>query len=160
MPVDAATFRAALGRFPTGVTVVTSRAPDGRRIGVTVSSFASLSLEPPMVLFCLGTDNPDLPDLQAAGRFAVNLLAEDQSDFSNTFAQVSGDKWRGIEMEGGEGGCPRLPGRLAVLDCRLADCFPGGDHVSITGQIEAIDLGREDPPLVYFRGGYRRLAEQ
>ncbi|MDJ0610016.1 MAG: flavin reductase family protein [Kiloniellales bacterium] len=159
MPVDAATFRAALGRFPTGVTVVTSTAPDGRRIGITVSSFASVSLEPPLVLFCLGTDNPDLADLQAAGRFAVNLLAEDQSDLSNTFAQVSNDKWRGIETNSGDGACPRLAGTLAVLDCRLADAFPGGDHVIVTGQVEAIELGSEDPPLVYFRGAYRRLAE-
>ena len=160
MPVDAATFRSALGRFPTGVTVVTSRAPDGRGIGITVSSFASLSLAPPMVLFCLGTDNPDLADLQATGRFAVNLLAEDQSALSNTFAQVSGDKWRGVEAVSGDGACPRLAGTLAVLDCRLADCFPGGDHVIVTGAVEAIALGSEDPPLVYLRGGYRRLAEE
>lgn len=158
MPVDPLSFRKALGNFASGVTVVTTLAPDtGARLGVTVSAFCSLSLDPPLVLFCLGNRTTHLDAFRTCGRFAVNVLASDQADLSNRFAGKAEDKFAGIDT--GESGVPLLPGCVATLDCTLVDVRDGGDHVILVGQVERSAVDETKQPLLYCRGKYGTLAE-
>lgn len=154
MSVDSMTFRKTLGCFPTGVTVVTARAADGSPLGVTVSSFTSLSLEPPLVLFCLDSKHLWLDAYEKFGFFAVNVLAEDQQMLSERFAGRQEDKWSGIVHESGIGGAPVITGSLAVCECALHEVHQGGDHHIIIGRVERLSFNPLAKPLVYFRGGY------
>jgi len=154
MTVNPRTFRKTLGCFPTGVTVVTTLDQAGAPVGVTVSSFTSLSLEPPLVLFCLDSRNPNLGAFQAAGHFAVNVLRQEQRELSIRFASRLEDKWKGVTWEAGALGSPLLPGCLATLECRLSAIHEGGDHQIIIGQVEGLEHAQGGQPLLYFRGAY------
>ena len=155
MTVDPRSFRKALGCFATGVTVVTTVNPDDNTpIGVTVSAFSSLSLEPPLVLFCLGNKTSSLDSFKRSGRFVINILAESQRDLSIRFASRVEDKWAGIVAETGLGGVPVLGGCIANLECALVNTVDGGDHVIFIGQVENIHYQEGGAPLLYFRGAY------
>ena len=155
MTVDPRSFRKALGCFATGVTVVTSVNPgDSGPVGVTVSAFSSLSLEPPLVLFCLGNKTSSLGIYKQNGRFVINVLAETQRDLSIRFASRSDDKWAGVVSEPGLGGVPVLSGCIANLECVLVNTIDGGDHVIFIGRVENIHYQEGGAPLLYFRGGY------
>lgn len=155
MSVDPRSFRKALGCFATGVTVVTTQHPDTQApAGVTVSAFSSLSLEPPLVLFCLGSKTSSLEAFKASGHFAINVLAEGQRDLSIRFASRSEDKWAGLKFERGEGGVPLLNNCLATLECKLVNTIDGGDHVIFVGQVENMTHQEGGSPLIYFRGAY------
>jgi len=149
-------FRAALGRWVTGVTVITTRSRAGDLAGLTASSFASLSLDPPLVLFCLGHSSTGKPAFDAADGFVVNVLAESQQALAGRFAQLGGDKFPGVAWRPGLRDMPVLDGALASLECRIAQTYPGGDHTIVIGEVERIHLG-DDKPLVYYRGAYRAL---
>ncbi|HIJ63325.1 MAG TPA: flavin reductase family protein [Rhodospirillaceae bacterium] len=157
MSVDSQTFRKALGCFPTGVTVVTATAADGSPLGVTISSFTSLSLEPPLVLFCLDNKNLWLDSFAKAGFFAVNVLALDQRALSERFAGRAEDKWIGIAHEPGHGGVPVIAGSLAVLECSLEAVHPGGDHQIFVGRVQQLRVAPAGRPLVHFRGAYGEI---
>lgn len=158
-PFDQARFRHALGRFATGVAVVTALAPDGGRLGITVSSFNSVSLLPPLILFSVARRANSFPAWQAARHYAVNVLSEAQEALSDRFAKPSGDRWEGVETVDGRNGVPLLTGALAVLECAAHARHPGGDHEIFVGEVEALRVG-DTPvprPLVFFSGRYRRL---
>lgn len=156
MGIDQAEFRHVLGHFASGVTVVTARNGDIRR-GITVSSFCSLSLEPPLVLICIDHTTTSHELIRAAGSFAVNILAEDGEWLSRHFASRETDKFAAVRYRDGAGGAPLLIDALAHLECRVVDQFPGGDHTIFVGEVLRADA-REGKPLLYYRSGYHELA--
>lgn len=151
-------FRDALGRFATGVTVVTTRDPDGRPVGLTVNSFASVSLEPPLVSFCLDREAFSYPAFAESRSFAVNVLSAGQVDLSRTFAQASlADKFAAIATAEGATGCPLLPGALAQIECEIEMRHAAGDHVILIGRVVALEVAEDGLPLLYYRGRYADL---
>jgi flavin reductase ActVB len=154
--MDIKAYKTAMSRWATGVTIITTRAPTGELAGFTASSFSSLSLDPPMVLFCLGEEAVCFPAFQAADGFAVHILAWEQQELSARFAQLGGDKFANLTYREGHRGVPLLEGALACLECRKIQVYAGGDHRVFLGEVETVHVG-EGAPLVYYRGEYRSL---
>jgi len=154
---DATTFRRTLGMFATGIAVITARGRDGKPIGLTVSSFNSVSLEPPLIVWSLSNTSNLRAELENCTHYAVNVLAEDQQDISNRFASRADDRFEGLEWEEGLAGIPLLPGCCAVFEVCNTQRLPGGDHVIFIGEVERCDRS-EQAPLVFFGGKYRELA--
>jgi flavin reductase (DIM6/NTAB) family NADH-FMN oxidoreductase RutF len=152
--LDRRELRNALGAFATGVTVVTASPDQGGRVGVTANSFTSLSLEPPLVLWCLARDSSNLEAFRRAGHFAVNVLAVGQHHLSRLFATSGVDKFAGVEVRPGVHGIPLLDGCLAHYVCRSVRQIDAGDHVIFIGEIESYELS-EGEPLVFHSGSYR-----
>lgn len=157
MPVEKAEFRGALGHFASAVTVVTAKLKSGHLAGITVTAFSSLSLEPPRVLICIDRRAQIHDHLAANGYFAVNILAEDQETVSRRFASSEPDPFREIGYTEGASGAPIIHDAVAVIECKIVDLLPGGDHTIIVGEVEAAKI-HEGKPLMYFRGGYAALA--
>ncbi|MEO5372708.1 MAG: flavin reductase family protein [Alphaproteobacteria bacterium] len=157
MKVDSHTFRNAMASFACGVTVVTARTTDGRPLGLTVSSFASVSLEPPLVLVCLDRNTSNL-DSYCEGHFAVNVLREDQKDLSIRFATRRGDKWTDTAFTTWDSGVPILSGCLATLECGVEHAYDGGDHVIIVGRVQRLTASAAGQPLLYFRSAYAEIG--
>jgi flavin reductase (DIM6/NTAB) family NADH-FMN oxidoreductase RutF len=149
-------FRHILSYFASGVTIVTTREEDGRPSGLTASAFASVSLDPPLVLVCVDRSAQSYPALLACGHFAVNILTSEQEPFSRRFATKRDDKFEGVGYQSGQLGMPVLDGALAVLECRTVYTYAGGDHTIFVGEVEAADAGRGSP-LLYYRGQYQQL---
>ena len=149
-------LRAAMGRFATGVTVVTSRDDAGAPVGTTANAVASLSLDPPLLLVCFARDSLTLAALRNHGAFAVNVLAEHDGELSLAFARRgAADAWDGLEHAAGHTESPRIAGALACLDCAVERLLPGGDHVIVTGRVLDVEVSDQDrAPLVFYRGGY------
>lgn len=157
--VDAAHFRQVLGHFPTGVTVITSTNPDGAPVGLAVGSFFSVSLEPPLVAFCAEKTSSTYPKIEASGRFAVNVLADDQEDVCRIFASKAADRFMGVGYKPApRSGAPLLAGVLAWIDCEIDVVHEAGDHWIVIGRVHDLDVAREGAPLVFFRGGYGRFT--
>jgi flavin reductase (DIM6/NTAB) family NADH-FMN oxidoreductase RutF len=156
--VDASQFKEALSRYAKGVTVITGLLPEARPAGVTVSSFTSLSLSPPLVLFCLAKTVNCLAAFTEGKGFVVNILTEGQRDLSVAFATQSQDKFEGVDYSL-ERGLPVLKGCLATLHCRRHALHEGGDHLIIVGEVEDSWVAPEGAPLVYHRGAYRRARD-
>ncbi|WP_025597722.1 flavin reductase family protein [Burkholderia sp. WSM2230] len=155
---DSQSLRKTLGAFTTGVTVITTLDPQGRRFGVTANSFSSVSLDPPLVLWSQSTTSRSHLAFRDTERFVVNILAVDQIHVSDRFARSSDDKFSGIEIDEGLGGLPIIRGASAFLECRKIATYPGGDHVVYIGQVENLFRG-ERPPLAFRDGKYlTRLA--
>lgn len=154
---DSAKFRQVLGHFPTGVTVISSMHEE-KPVGLAVGSFASLSLDPPQILFCPGKQSSTWPKIQAAGSFCVNVLAEDQEDVSRVFASSAADKFAEIGWKKSGNGSPIIDGVLAFVDCTVADVIESGDHYIVVGQVHDLEVRHEGGPLVFFRGGYGRYT--
>ena len=153
-------FRDALGRFATGVTIVTAAGPDDELIGVTVSSFNSVSLDPPLILFSIDLEAMSLPALLAAPGYAISVLSADQSDLSNHFARQSSDKWTGVEYEIGRHGAPLPRGTIASFECDRYATHEGGDHTIFVGRVARHRAGPARPPLLFFGGRYREIAAE
>jgi 4-hydroxyphenylacetate 3-hydroxylase, reductase component len=158
-PGDAtAALRAALGRFATGVTIITCLDAQGQRVGLTANSFTSLSLAPPLVLWSLRRASPSWPAFEAARHFAVNVLAEAQVDLSRRFASSKPGKFEEGVWGAGLGGAPVLSGCAAVFECVSHAAHDGGDHRLFIGQVlRCTDLAVA--PLVFQGGHYRVLGE-
>lgn len=154
---DSAKYRQVLGHFPTGVTVITATS-DGHPIGFAVGSFASLSLEPPQVLFCAGKSSSTWPRIHEVGSFCANILADDQEDVCRVFASKADDKFAEIGWKRSGNGSPLIHGALAYIDCTIADVVPSGDHDVVIGEVTDLDVMHEGGPLVFFRGGYGRFS--
>ena len=154
--LDLRHLRDALGEFATGVTVVTARGADGQPVGVTINSFASVSLEPPLVLWCLGLHSPSLAAFESCRHYAVNVLAADQIEFSQRFSQSQNDRFAGVDFQVGADGAPILPGCCAWFECRNEMRYPGGDHIILVGHVERFHR-EEKPPLIFHGGRYRTL---
>jgi 3-hydroxy-9,10-secoandrosta-1,3,5(10)-triene-9,17-dione monooxygenase reductase component len=155
--IDVAKFRQVLGHFPTGVTVVTAMGSDGP-VGLAVGSFASLSLEPPQVLFCPAKSSSSWPVIREVGVFCVNVLADDQEDVSRVFASKGADKFSEIGWRRSGNGSPLLDGVLAYIDCVVGTVIDGGDHDIVIGAVQDLAVKHEGGPLVFFRGGYGRVS--
>lgn len=154
--IDAARFRQVLGHFCTGVTVITA-VDEGQAAGLAVGSFSSLSLDPPLVLFCADKGSSTFPKIRAAGSFCVNILAEDQEDICRVFASKGADKFAGIGYKRAGTGSPILDGVLAWIDCDIADIVEQGDHYIVVGRVRDLEVMHEGGPLLFFRGGYGRF---
>ena len=146
-------FRRALGNFATGVTIVTAVSPEGEKVGVTASSFNSLSMDPPLILWSSMKDARSCGIFESASHFAVNILASDQMDMSNHFARQQEDKFAGVEWEEGIGGAPIFADCAGRFHCEAYDKLDGGDHWIFVGKVVAFDdFGR--PPLCFHQGSY------
>ena len=155
---DSLEFRRALGSFATGVVVVTAPDVEGGHRGITVNSFSSLSLDPPLVLFCLDKAAWSFGAFAGAELFAINILRQDQQDLSVRFSTAAIDKWEGVAYDLWQGDLPVLRGCLANIACRREQVHEGGDHTIIVGRVEGLHVAGEGEPLVYFQGGYRRIG--
>ena len=158
MAVTPHEFRAALSRFPSGVTVVTSVDQTGVRHGITVTAFSSVSLEPPLILVCIEKTTGSHAAIFETGKFVVNILAAGQDGLSRRFSLPSADKFDGVKVRPGVGGVPVLDDALVVLECGLRNAFDGGDHTVFVGDAETVSI-RDGSPLVYFHGSYHDLID-
>ncbi len=156
--LDAQHLRLALGRFSTGVTIITCIDSQGQRVGLTANSFNSLSLDPPLVLWSLRVSSTNLPLYSAAGRFAINVLSEAQVDLSRRFASRIDDKFAEGAWSLGEHGSPVLAGCVAVFECVTHAQHSIGDHTLFIGRVLACSASPL-PPLVYQGGHYHLLGE-
>ncbi len=155
MPIDEAAFKLAMSHFASGVTVVTTE-HGGKPFGMTVASFASLSLHPPLVLICIEKGVKTHDAIAAAGKFGVSILTEAQGHISSRFASRVDDKFSGIEVRRGSLGVPLIGGALTTLECSVYDQLPGGDHTIFIGEVVDSQT-KEGVPLLYFRSGYREM---
>ena len=151
--IDQKAFRRALGNFATGVTIITTKAPDGTNVGVTASSFNTLSMDPPLILWSSIKSTPSCKVFESASHFAVNILASDQMEMSNHFARQQDDKFAGIEWEEGIGGVPIFPNCSGRFQCESYDKFDGGDHWIFVGKVVAFDDSGSSP-LCFHQGSY------
>lgn len=154
--IDSDLFRAVLGRFASGITVITTRDANGTPHGMTVSAFSSLSLDPPLILVCVANDATMAPALAASDTFAVNVLNAGQEAISRRFAGKVDDRFAGVGYHDGELGDPVLEEVLAWMQCRVVARHPSGDHVIVVGRVEHANAA-EGKPLLYYRGGYATL---
>ncbi|MGQ4615847.1 flavin reductase [Nocardia sp. R7R-8] len=153
---DARELRRALGQYATGVTVVTARGANGRKVGMTANSFTSVSIDPPLVLWCPGKNAPSLPAFSEATHFAISVLAADQEHLARQFSTPAPDKFAEIDLIEGTGGTPILPEAVAQFECRTVQCIDAGDHVIFIGEVESFRSdGRE--PLIFHSGQLRTL---
>jgi flavin reductase (DIM6/NTAB) family NADH-FMN oxidoreductase RutF len=155
--IDPAEFRQLLGRFATGVTVITMHLPDGSPGGMTANSLASVSLEPPLVSVCIDHAAQLSPPLLASPGFVINILAADQESLSRRFAAQHRDRFDGVGYHTSPGGQPVLSGVLAWIECAPHATAAGGDHTIVIGRVVGGGT-TEGSPLVYFRGGYTGLS--
>lgn len=158
MTVDARALRRVAGHFPTGVTVVTTTLGDGRPCGLTVNSFTSVSLEPPVVLVCVARSARAHACVEATGRYLVNMLAEGQERVARVFASRSEDKFADVAWHRSPGGQPIFDGAHAWIECEVIARYPGGTtHTIYVGRVTALGT-RRGRPLVFHGGAYVRLA--
>ena len=157
MSIDKDLFRAVLGRFATGVTIVTTVTRDGTDHGMTVSSFSSLSLDPPLVLVCIDHSASVWPAFETADVFAINILSSSQEALSRRFASRDGDRFDGIGFRRGASGVVLLDDTLAAVECTVIGRTAHGDHSVLFGSVES-GMTRDLQPLLYYRGGYASLS--
>jgi flavin reductase (DIM6/NTAB) family NADH-FMN oxidoreductase RutF len=151
---DARALRRALGHYTTGVTIVTTQTPAGGHTGVTVNSFTSVSLDPPLVLFCLSTRSSLLAAFEQAEHFAINVLAKGQQALSNRFARPSLNSWDGVNHRCGAHGCALLADAVATFECARRTIYPGGDHVILVGEVIGFEIVTAPEPLAFYQGSY------
>lgn len=156
MTIDPDEFRAVLGRFASGVTILTARDTEGQDHGMTVSAFCSVSLVPPLVLACIdrAADMQDV--LRKASHFGISILQEGQEALSRRFAELPSNRFEGVGYKRGESGVVLVEDALAHLECRKVDRHDAGDHAIYVGEVEWTDCG-EGRPLLYYRGGYAQI---
>tara|TARA_R110000868_G_scaffold31627_12_gene115827 strand:+ start:1099 stop:1590 length:492 start_codon:yes stop_codon:yes gene_type:complete len=155
---DKRKFRNALGHFATGVAVITTCTPDKGPIGITVNSFSSVSLEPPLVLWSLDKKSDTLPVFSMVGHFTVNILREDHREISNRLAKQGDHNLEGLATRLGSNGCPALEQALAHFECDVYARHEAGDHVIMLGRVTHFEYSEDGRPLLYHRGGYQGLA--
>ena len=153
---DAASLRTVLGHFATGVAIIT--AVDGEEpVGMACNSFTSVSLEPQLVLFCAAKSSTTWPRIQAAGKWAANILAQDAEEICRLFAQKGADRFAHIAYTIGRTGAPILEEALAFVDCETVAEYDAGDHVIVVGRVLELGYAPEGKPLLFYRGGYGRF---
>ena len=152
-PFDQRQLRNALGRFPTGVTVITTRGPGGKLEGMTANSFSALSLDPPLVLWSISTKALSLPSFIESGHFCINVLPAAHIDISHRFATPRENKYDGVTFESGLGGSPVLSDALATFECKTETTLDAGDHLLFIGRAQRISF-RDGEPLVFSAGQY------
>ena len=158
-PFDQSDFRQGLGLFPTGVTIVTTQPESGDPIGMTVSSFNTVSLNPPLVLWSIDRSSLSLDAFSECEQFAINVLSKDQQDLSNRFASKGADKFADTPFTKGVGNSPLLKGCIAQLECKTWQTYDGGDHVIIVGEVITYRYDKTREPLVFYAGNYAELGK-
>lgn len=156
--IDTGAYRKALGQFPTGVAVVTMLRSDGRPVGITINSFASVSLSPPVILWSIARSTPSYSVFVNATHFTANFLAEDQKALSTKFSRPSEDKFAGVEWASGLHGAPILAGCTAYIECSLRERIMVGDHDILLGDVMGFS-STDRPPLAFALSDYKRLAK-
>jgi flavin reductase (DIM6/NTAB) family NADH-FMN oxidoreductase RutF len=154
---DRRRLRHALGRFATGVAILSTCTADGKREGMTVNSFSALSLDPPMVLWSMRHEAASFDSFAAADHFAVSILGADQADLSHHFARPAADKFAGVDHDIGFGGCPLIRGAIATFECRVIERIMMGDHTLFIGTIQSYGIA-DGQPLVFSAGAYWQTA--
>jgi 3-hydroxy-9,10-secoandrosta-1,3,5(10)-triene-9,17-dione monooxygenase reductase component len=154
--IDPAHFRSVLGRFATGVTIVTAMDGDAP-VGMAVNSFMSVSLDPPLVAFCPTKSSSTWQRIQAARAFCVNILGQDHEDLCRLFATAGADRFGRIGWSTGASGSPLLDGMTAWIDCHIDAEHDAGDHLIVVGRVLELAVASEGHPLLFYRGGYGRL---
>jgi flavin reductase (DIM6/NTAB) family NADH-FMN oxidoreductase RutF len=151
---DQARLRQIMGHFATGVTIITALDGD-EPVGLTAQSFTSLSLDPPLILFCPGKTSTTWPRIERAGSFTVNILGQAQEAICRTFAASGADKFAGVEWTPSDvTGAPVLDDVLAWVDCRLESQHDAGDHLIVIGRVVDLSVEEEGKPLLFYRGGF------
>jgi flavin reductase (DIM6/NTAB) family NADH-FMN oxidoreductase RutF len=154
---DPRALRRALGMYATGITIVTAATSGGGQyVGLTVNSFASVSLDPPLVLWSLARDNPDLAAFKASSHYAINVLSSEQFELCRHFAHKKESIFTGVDFKLGSVGAPVFPESCALFECRNLRRHDGGDHIIFIGRVEHFER-HEREPLVFHGGHYRRL---
>ena len=153
-------FRKAVAHFPTGVSVVSARAPGGSFIGVTANSFSSISLDPPLVSVSLNKSLRSFQHFVDASHFGINILAADQHSISSTFARAGSDKWSWVRSSVGPAGSPFIQPNIAAFECENYAQYEGGDHLIFLGRVIHLEINENADPLVFFRSSYRRLSDE
>jgi flavin reductase (DIM6/NTAB) family NADH-FMN oxidoreductase RutF len=153
MTIDPVGFRRALGCFPTGVAVATTLGADGKPVGITISSFNSVSLDPPLVLWSIDKSALCYEEFTTADYFAVNVLSLHELELSARFAQRTGDKFSGLDYRSGTGGVPILPEFAACFECASEHRYDGGDHTILVGRVVAFE-DHDKEPLIFHRGQF------
>ncbi len=161
MSFTAREFRDALGFFPTGVAIVTTVDAAGQPAGITVNSFTSVSLEPPLILVSVARTSRNFDLFNVVNHFAVNLLREEQRAISSAFASPTADRFGSVRHRPGHGNAPLIEAHLVAFECETYARYDGGDHVLLLGKVLNLstDLNLPPKPLLYFRGQYRELSE-
>ena len=154
MAIDSRTLRNALGCYPTGVTIVTIAPPEGPPIGMTMNSFTSISLNPPLLLISLDRKASAFAEYMAASHVVVNVLSAGQKDLSTRFATPGNRQMTDIAFETWDTGCPVLPDSISVFECTVHERSDAGDHVNFLLHVDRMVCNAEGDPLVYFRGKY------
>ncbi|SEG61925.1 NADH-FMN oxidoreductase RutF, flavin reductase (DIM6/NTAB) family [Thermomonospora echinospora] len=155
--IDGARFRSVLGRFATGVVAVTAIGPGGRPAGLAANSFTSVSLDPPLVSFCVAHTSTSWPRLREAERLCVNILSRSQEEVCRRLAAKGGDKFAGLEWTLSPGGGPVLEGALAWIECAVEAEIPAGDHRIVVARVHHLDKHHDGDPLLFYRGAYGRF---
>jgi flavin reductase (DIM6/NTAB) family NADH-FMN oxidoreductase RutF len=158
--INTQTLRSVLGTFATGVVVATTFDAKAKPVGITANSFSSVSLDPPLVCWCLKTSSYSLPAFRQSQRFAINVLGAEHTHLCKRFALASAYKWQDLEYHVGEGGCPLLAHSIATLECRLFAEHEAGDHFILIGQVEKAETSQSAVPLVLYRGGFYDLRSK
>ncbi|GAA3445051.1 flavin reductase family protein [Planomonospora venezuelensis] len=158
LPVDGKRFRSVLGHFATGVVAITAIDPDtGEPCGLAANSFTSVSLDPPLVAFCVAHTSTSWPRVRAAKTCTVNVLAEHQQPVCAALASKGGDKFAGLDWTESPSGNPVIGDALAWIDCSVEAEYPAGDHVIVVARVHQLDTCGDSGPLLFFRGGYGRF---
>lgn len=152
--IDQAVYRQVLGHFPTGVVIVASPGP----VGTAIGSFFSVSIEPPLIGFCIGKASSSWPPIREAGVFCVSVLADDQEAVCRAFAQKGADKFAGLGYTTMSSGSPRINDATAWIDCDVEAVHEAGDHDVVIGRIREMGVERESGPLLFYRGGYGKFG--
>ncbi len=152
-------IRSAFGRFATGVTVVTTVGPNGRNVGMTASSFNSVSLDPPMVLWSAGTQASEYEVFANCEKFAVHVLSEKQTNLSNRFATPNIDKFEGVDWKLSSHNLPVLDSCPLCLQCETVASHQASDHRIIIGLVIDVNFASEEPPLLYYGSAYHKLGD-
>ena len=154
---DAAEFRKVLGQFATGVTIITA-IDDEEPAGVAANSFTSVSMDPPLVLFCVAHTSSTWPRIERARRFAVNVLGEHQEEVCRLFATKGANRFAQIDWHLGVGGSPVLDDCIAYLDCEFWAEYDGGDHIIVVGRVLDLGVNHDAGPLVFYQGQYGQFS--
>ncbi|HEX9787008.1 MAG TPA: flavin reductase family protein [Candidatus Binatia bacterium] len=157
MPIEPQELRRVMGHFATGVTIITTQDKEGNPNGLTANAFMSLSLNPPLVLISVDKAATCYACFEPQNGFTVNFLSEDQEDISRRFATKGIDKFAGIEWHAGRNGAAIIEGALAHVECKITQCYEGGDHTIVVGEILDIKATGERP-LLFYKGQYQRLS--
>lgn len=157
-PLDQTALRRVCGAYATGVAIVSAAGVDGAQCGLTINSFTSVSLDPPLILWSLRSASPSLPHFDGDGPFAISILAEGQNDLAMRFARPAEDKFDGVPVQDGSLGAPLIGGSVAHLECRPYSRMEAGDHIVFVWEVVAVSEAPLEAPLAFFGGKFHRIS--